>query len=391
MSKVNKVYYVCFYAQEDTANKIVSYPSVWSKIDYVADSIKQTDCEVEIVSVARSVKGVFKGFTKQIDRLESIKYFTSRCYKSKLMNQVSTLLHWAKILFYLLNKVKKNETVLVYHSVYNLKWLKIYHRLFRKKYNLEIEDVFSALNDRAKKFSDQEWECFSEAETVLCVNDLIAEKLKNDSKIISYGSYYLPRYKKDKHDCIRLVYAGVIEQERNAAFLAARAMQFLSTNYELNILGFGNSKDIQDLNILISDLRAKGVHISYLGRMSGSEYYSFLQNCDIGLSTHMYDESNMSSADNTFPSKVLVYMSNGLAVVAQRLECLTKSQVDGAICYYDSPEPRLVAEAIKNVNLECAPRMIIQELDCQFKENIRAWLGKQNIVSETIIGSDVNN
>mgnify|MGYP000128685475 CR=1 FL=1 len=81
---MNKVYYVCFYAQEDTANKIVSYPSVWSKIDYVADSIKQADCEVEIVSVARSVKGIFKGFTKRIDKLESIKYFTSRCYKSKL-------------------------------------------------------------------------------------------------------------------------------------------------------------------------------------------------------------------------------------------------------------------------------------------------------------------
>lgn len=373
---MNKVYYVCFYAQEDTANKIVSYPSVWSKIDYVADSIKQADCEVEIVSVARSVKGLFKGFTKRIDKLESIKYFTSRCYKSKLMNQVATLFHWAKILFYLLCKVKKNETVLIYHSIYNLKWLKVYHKLFRKKYNLEIEDVFSALNDRAKKFFDQEWKCFSGADTVLCVNDLIAEKLNNGAKIISYGSYYLPQYKKDKYDHIRLVYAGVIEQERNAAFLAARAMQFLPANYELNILGFGNQKDIQDLNDLISDLRDKGVNISYLGRMSGAEYYSFLQSCDIGLSTHMYDESNMSSADNTFPSKVLVYMSNGLAVVAQRLECLTKSQVNDAICYYDSSEPRLVAEAIKNVNLECAPRMMIQELDCKFKENIKEWLGE---------------
>ena len=123
----------------------------------------------------------------------------------------------------MLCKVKENETVLVYHSVYNLKWLKIYHRLFKKKYNLEIEDVFSALNDRAKKFSDQEWKCFSEAETVLCVNDLIAEKLKNDLKIISYGSYYLPQYKKDKYDCIRLVYAGVIEQERNASFPSGKS------------------------------------------------------------------------------------------------------------------------------------------------------------------------
>lgn len=90
-----------FYAQEDTANKIVSYPSVWSKIDYVADSIKQADCEVEIVSVARSVKGILR-FTKRIDKLESIKYFTSRCYKSKLMNQVATLFHWAKILLFVM-------------------------------------------------------------------------------------------------------------------------------------------------------------------------------------------------------------------------------------------------------------------------------------------------
>lgn len=370
-----KLYYVCFYAQEETANKIVSYPSVWSKIDYVVESIKQSGYEVEIISEARSINGKFHGFKKKIDDYESIKYFSSRYYQLSFFNKVGTVFQWLKLLAYLMIHVKKNDVVLVYHSIYNLKWLKIYHNLFRRKYSLEIEDVFSELNDRAKHFAKQEWRCFDGAETVLCVNDLILSKLKNRTKIVSYGSYYLPHYnKKKKQDRIKLVYAGVIEQERNAAFLAARALEFLPENYELSILGFGKNEDIAALREVIEKLKRKGCHICYLGRMEGSRYYSFLQSCDIGLSTHMYDDKNMSSADSTFPSKILVYLSNGLTVVAQRLECLEKSQVNEALYYYDNPDPKSVADAIKQVNVIDDTREIIRNLDKQFKFAINEWL-----------------
>ena len=372
-SNKGKVYYVCFYAEKNNADKIVSYPSVWSKIDYVASIIKECGYDVELVSEAASVKGLFRGYKKQIDEHECIKYFTSRHYNNKLLNKFTTFSQWCKILIYLLFHVKREDKLLVYHSIYNLKWLSVYHDLFGKKFSIEIEDVFSALNEKVKHFEKQEWNLFSKASTCICVNDLISQKLDpKQPKIISYGSYSLPEYiKTPRGKTIRLVYAGVIEQERNAAFLAVQAMQYLPQNYELNILGFGNEQDITALQRTIKEVNR---NIKFLGRMEGQTYYSFLQECDIGLSTHMYDESNMSSADNTFPSKVLVYLSNGLRVVAQRLACLEQSYVSEAICYYSEPNPQKVAEAITNVDLSIDSRERICELGIAFKSDIQKWL-----------------
>lgn len=40
-SKKKTVYYVCFYAEPEFADNITSYPSAWSKIDYVSDTLKK--------------------------------------------------------------------------------------------------------------------------------------------------------------------------------------------------------------------------------------------------------------------------------------------------------------------------------------------------------------
>ncbi len=40
-SKNKTVYYVCFYAEPEFSENITAYPSVWSKIDYVSDTLKR--------------------------------------------------------------------------------------------------------------------------------------------------------------------------------------------------------------------------------------------------------------------------------------------------------------------------------------------------------------
>lgn len=375
-----KVFYICFYAEPEIANKIVSYPSVWSKIDYVVSGIKDAGVPVELLSVARSTNGRFKGFKKTIDNKERHIYFSSTCWKSSLLNKLSTVGSWIKTLMYLLIHAKSNDTVIVYHSIHHLRWLNIYHNVFRRPFCLEIEDVFSALSDNAKKFEKAEWALFRQADACICVNDLIAEKLDCvNNKIISYGSYMLPKYKRERNDDkIRLVYAGVIEQERCAAFLAVNTMRHLSSRYSLSVLGFGNQENVDALNKLINEVNTiTGFNnIEFCGRMSGEDYYRFLQNCDIGLSTHTYDESNMSSADNTFPSKVLVYMANGLRVVAQRIACLEKSKLSDCLVYYDNPNSEEVAKAIMDIDASkpCDGRKWITELAQEFESDLRQLL-----------------
>ena len=260
--------------------------------------------------------------------------------------------------------------------MYHIFWATALKKIFRKKYFLEIEDVYSALSPDGNAYEKKEWDFFEATDGYLCVNALIRDKIHNPApKIISHGRYVVSNRVENRitSKC-RLVYAGVIEQERKGAFLAVETMKYLPENYELVILGFGNEKNICALKEIIKNINAqKGwCCIKYLGYMAGEEYLRELQKCSIALSTHMYDDTNMKSADYTFPSKLLVYMGNGLHIVAQDLKCLRTSEISDYITYYDRPVPQLVAKAIMSVDMkkEYNSRNRISELDKCFTKDI---------------------
>lgn len=374
-NKRKTVYYVCFYAEPEFSKEIVSYPSVWSKIDYISDSLKKCGYDVCYVCPVLPHNGKFRKRTVQISSHEKHVYF-SACTgrKFKLANKINTFLQMLKILMYLVKNAKKKDRILIYHSMWHTFWVPILKNVFKKPFFLQIEDVFSALSPEGKSFEDKEWNFFETADGYLCVNSLIKGRIHNPAtKIISHGRYVVSDILESKENgkC-RLVYAGVIEQVRNGAFLAAQTMRYLSDQYELVILGFGEERDINDLKTLINKINTeKGWDcVNYLGYMSGEEYLRELQKCSIALSTHKYDETNMKSADYTFPSKLLVYLGNGLRIVAQDLKCLRTSKIDEYITYYKSPTPQSVAEAVMKIDIskEYDCRMIIRDLDIEFRK-----------------------
>lgn len=371
------VYYVCFYAEPEFSKEIVSYPSVWSKINYVSDSLKKCGYDVCYLCPVLPHNGKFRKRTVQIDSHEKHIYFSAHTGgKFKFGNKFNSFLQMFKILMYLVKNAKKDDRILIYHSMFHTFWVPILKNIFKKPYFLQIEDVYSALSPEGKSFEDKEWKFFETANGYLCVNSLIKDKIHNPApKIISHGRYVVSDILENKkNDKCRLVYAGVIEQVRNGAFLAAETMQYLSDRYELVILGFGEEKDINDLKTLVNRINAeKGRDcVKYLGYMSGEEYLRELQKCSIALSTHKYDETNMKSADYTFPSKLLVYLGNGLRIVAQDLKCLRTSNINEYITYYKSPTPQSVAEAVMKIDIskdyDCIE--MIKELDKEFCKNI---------------------
>lgn len=371
---------MCFYADPEVEDRIIVYPSVISKIDYVTSSLKEIGRKVTIVSVAPSVKGKFNGYEKTVDDKESHIYFKSNHTNNALIDKFNFILQNLRILAFLIKNAIRSDTVIVYHSLYNRFWLKLYNKFFAHNLILQIEDVFSALSEKNRKFANTEWRLFRSMKKCICVNDILREDLFDVGRtMLSYGSYNTPPiFEKENYEKCRLVYAGVIEQERKAAFLAVEAMKYLSDKYELHILGFGNDNDISALSDVIENINSskKCECVQFHGRMQGEEYFKFLQSCDIALSTHAYDETSMLSADYTFPSKIIVYLSNNLKVVAQRLKVLEKSEVAQFLSFYDRPEPELIADAIESTNVSDDFNSIglIVQLDKHFKEELSKML-----------------
>ena len=375
-----RVHYLCFYSESEVEDKLVAYPSVISKIDYIVEVVKRLGRNVVIVSIAPSKRGLFSGFCKEIDKKEKHIYLPSYTPSNEFLKKTFFLFHSCTVLLYLLKNVKRNDKVVVYHSLYNRLWMKIYSALNRKNVILQIEDVFSELTNDAKRFSKGERRLFHKVRKCLCINDILYEELKDvQRKAVSYGSYHLPpKFETLSHEKIRVVYAGVIEQERKAAYLAAETIRFLPEQYEVHILGFGTHKDIQELAACICRInKIMGRQaVFYHGKKTGEDYWRFLQGCDIALSTHAYDENSMSSANYTFPSKVLTYMANDLPVVAQRIDVLQKSQISDNLYFYDQPQPEQIAGAVMRAEnaKKLNGRQRIKELDQNFMISMKVLL-----------------
>ena len=371
------MHYLCFYCEPEVEGKITSYPSVISKIDYIAGTVKATGRKVRLVSIAPAQNGCFRGYEKQIDAKETHTYLPSVVSKNRILSKMCFLINQMIILVYLLRNVKKEDTVLVYHSLYNRLWLNLYSRLGCRDVVLQIEDVFSELTPETRQFQKSEWNLLRRMKKCLCVNDVVYDSLQSvPKKIVSYGSYLLPpKYDILPHNAIRLVYAGVIEQERKAAFLAVEAMAFLPEQYELHVLGFGSEENIAAMEALIGKINTKLERqaVTYHGRLSGEQYWQFLQGCDLALSTHAYTPESLSAANHTFPSKVLTYLANGLCVVAQRLDVLASSSVSDYFTFYENPNAEEIARAILAAPLQKgqAPRKAIEELDRCFAQQVK--------------------
>ena len=370
-----KIFYLNYYTEEHE-NGLNAFFSCVPKVEYVVGKLESIYDEIEIVSAASSAKGVFRAKHFKLKPSVSLRYFSSFYAKNRLIKIANTVFLRIQLLFFLLTHIKKSDTLLVYHSLFYSSVLKLYKKLTKHKFCLEIEDVFTSVNASINGKAPSEWEFFRCADSYICVNDLLKDKLHKEKRaIVSYGSY-LSVPKMEQSRAGEIVYAGIIERYRNAAFLAVESMLYSDKNCHLSIYGFGTDEDVEYLKSKIEIINDKKGYecVSYFGKLTGDDYYRALQKCEIALSTHMYDENNMKSADDTFPSKLLVYLANNLKIVAQRIECLEKSELAEHIVFYDEPTPENVAAAIKSAMQlpnEHKGSDLIARLDSEFGKKLK--------------------
>lgn len=371
---MKKVIYLCHYVDDNSLNDYIGFPSAHSKVEYIVKTLQHNNCFVNVVSAARIKRKGFIKAHKTTNKDICVQYFSSFKTGINIIDKLGIVFFYFQLFCYLL---KTKEQLIVYHSLFYCDVLRILKKIFKKDFLLEIEDVYSDVNIANKKDRKKEWRFFEVAKKCIVVNDLIFSKISN-AAIVSYGKYELPPIHliadRDTNH-IDLIYAGVIEQIRKAAFVALDTMMYLDNSYRLTICGFGNEVDILKLKNKIREInQKKGKEcIRFLGKKEGKEYEKILQTSDIALSTHVYNEENIQSANGSFPSKVLVYLANNLRVVAQELEVLKISKIGDLLYYYENPNPFEIAETIKNIDLNdyYDGRKRIAELDKEFQEDIK--------------------
>ena len=353
---MKKVYYKGWYiSNNDKANYSGNVPGNL-KMHYVVDQLKESGSTPKIISFAskKNGKGLYFNTRTEAQGCD-LTYLGGFHGFGQIAKKLDFLLK--KLIFALLFifKFRKDDTIVLYHSVAITNLVAKLKRVVKRKIIVEVEEVYgySAVADRP--WVDQEIHSIKQMDYYICVNDGIPRNLKlEDGKfVVSFGVGRIPMRTNDRFDDgkIHVVYAGTVEMKKLGAMTAVESARFFSGNYILHILGFGSGENMQKLQNRITEINEEAgcERVQYNGYKSGKELDDFLFSCHIGLSSNVM---RPNFANNSFPSKVITYMCHDLAVVLGYAKAFYDVPMSKGWQFYHEHTPEAIAQAVGNVEIK---------------------------------------
>lgn len=373
---LKKIKYIGFYNSLENANENrISVMSATNKMDYIISKFNQLDYEVDLISPSWTNND--RWYSKKIIELNNKThlFLPPTIPWKKKMKLLSVLFSQLWLFFNLLFSTKKDETILVYHSLFLMYPLYFAKKIKRFTLLLEVEEVYQHARKTSLMSSKMEYMLFDIADKYIFSTEILNEKINHKNKpfTIIYGTYQVEEEQIEKKidSQVHVVYAGTFDPRKGGGTIAVSTAPYLPENYHIHIIGFGSKEQEENIIKLISEYRESSkCEISYGGLLKGEEYIHFLKNCHIGLSTQSSDaEFNNTS----FPSKVLSYMANGLNVVSVRIKPIELSKIGTEVYYYEEQTPESIAKAIKSINPNTPNnnREVIRKLDREFEEQLK--------------------
>ena len=372
---MKKIFYLGYYNLPDSGTNFVL--AAVNKMNYICEALENNGYNTEIVSASGVVEKKFcKSKKVKLTDKTTLKLFSSLPRLNRIVSVIDRVILKIKLFLYMIKNTNKDSTVTVYHSLGYMSLVKRLKKLKGFKLIIEAEEIYGDVIGN-EKTSQKEYEFFKIADGFIFPTELLSEKVNTEKKpeVIIYGTYHIekemPKIFSDGK--IHCVYAGTLDPRKGGA-AAVEAALFLNGDYHIHILGFGNEKEKAEMLNIIDDISKKTeAKITYDGLLSGDEFTSFIQSCDIGFSTQSPDAAFNSTS---FPSKILTYMVNGLRVVSIRIPAIEKSAVGKFMYYYDEQTPENIAKAIKSIDFseEYDSRKAIGVLDKAFICDLKKML-----------------
>ena len=330
----------------------------------LSETVKTTLCVLPIKTVNCLEYGtytVWTGFGKPNKIIRRLHYYFRR---GQLKRFLSTL--------------SEKDTVIAYHSLQTADIFFAYKRKNNFKFILELEEIYQDVVNCGQKKAAWERKVITAADGYILATEALSKEIPAERPYIVINGTYHSEPERDvgfADGKIHCVYAGTFDPTKGGA-AAAAAAEFLPEKYHVHILGFGTEEQKKQLQGLIATVQKKAkCTLTYDGLKSGEEYIRFLQSCQIGLCTQIPDARY---TETSFPSKVLVYLANGLRVLSVRIPAVENSEVGGILYYYDTQSPQEIANAIMNIPMkeDYDSRQLLNQLDKDCERNLKRLLEK---------------
>ena len=380
-NKRKKIYYLCHGASDGRKKDFKLLPSAMPVIEYVTECLIELGYSVETVSAYMIHKGI-QLIKRDGDDKCGYVYLPSIGAKTALGRSIALRVFHFEIFLYLLTKVRRNDTLIIYHSMGFINLITALMKIKRVNVILQIEEYYSYVNIGAdKSWRNKELKYFRLFDRFIFVNDVMKEELDHKYNCVLYGPYRMSnsiRKERDfgdmNGDIIKIVYAGGITKMK-AAETTIKTAEYLPDNYRVVVIGYGDDESISELKkaVLEQNKRAGFEKTSYEGFYFGEDYDRFLSQCDIGISLYESPDGELEDATKyMFSSKIMSYLSHGLYVVASETTSLMKSVLLEEVKTTPDMKPINVAKAILSVDFanESNAFDIITDMDNKFKKDL---------------------
>lgn len=353
--------------------------SASAKIEYISEVLSRIGHNVLIVSPSQTRhRKYYPGKIVRINPMVRLKLFPTFPRGHVGQRTFRILAGKALLLSYLLLHTRRNEPVVVYHSLSFQRAVSIAKAVRRFRLILEVEEIYQDAVPASRFNRRAEYELFKRADAFIFSTELLNDKLNPRGKphAIVYGTYRTSRLTESpaRDGVTHVVYAGTLNPGKGGAAAAVAAAAYLDETYHVHIIGFGSDRDLQIIQDIISEVNSTSrVRVSYDGVLQGAEYSNFLGRCDIGLSTQ--DPTALFN-NTSFPSKILTYLAHGLKVVTVRIPAVERFPGSHELYYYDHQEPSEIAATIRRAahSQRSGSIALLQHLDENFESQLRAML-----------------
>ena len=376
----NKIKYITYYDVINSSIKRNYSLSSVNKVNYIIDTLINIGYSVEIISASGVIEPkfrLFKGFCLKIEENKDLRLFFSFGGNKLIFKIFRKILSSLQIFYFLIKHTKRDEEIIVYHSLGYIFPIYFAKKIKKFKLILEVEEIY---NDVKKSINliIPEKRFLGIADKYIFPTILLDQtiNINNKPSIIIHGVYkYEALYNEKFNDNrIHVVYAGTFDPNKGGV-AAAAAAAYLSNSYHIHIIGFGTDYQISLIKSYTNDVDHNGAaKLTYDGLLTGEEYKRFIQKCDIGLSTQ---NPNAKFNETSFPSKILSYISNGLSVISIRIKAVETSKIGHCIYYYDEQKPECIAHAIKDLDIKYykeKSKDVLNDLDEIFKSELIKFL-----------------
>lgn len=374
------IYYLGYYAKPEVAPSRHAFPSAVSKMDYVIDCLERLGFCVTCLSASP----VYRGGAEPVRAIElsstsRLVLLHSAGRHGKLDLPIQLVLNKFYTAVGVFRAVPRGALLVVYHSLAYPLTIRLLRRFKGVRLILEVEESYSDVSG-SKLGALKERRIFDTADGFICSSPTLLETVDRSQRpsCVAFGSYLRPsRNQVDFGDGrTHVVYSGTFDRRKKGALNAIAATEYLGEEYVVHVVGFGSKEDTDELERLAEEHnRRGGSFVEVLPALYGDEYYAFLQKCDIGLSSQALDAGFVGTS---FPSKILVYLANGLKVVSGELESIRGTLLESALFLYGEDDPKVIAGCIEDAahSRSANGDVVLAQLDEEFLTDLQRVLSE---------------